>query len=1255
MGQLQDPNQLHLQQQHYGMAAQGESSSGLMMMQQDDLGVSAAAAAAAAPPDMAAAGSWGAPGAAGECGVLPGFPVASNPGSPFDAAASGGLRPSALPCTDSLASHGSTDLPLGTGLPQFDALAGAMGGAFDASAGFAGLGGTSSMGAGAMHCAGGSLPQIGAGSPRSSSSPALSFGNAANNCSNDGYKQHQQQGNGRTAQQQQRESQREQQQQQRAAAAAAAHGAGGACAAAPVFRSQYRGVSYDKKKRKWRVQIKVAALGKSGVSVGYFDTEDAAARAYDRAAIGLLGRQNCRAILNFPIEEYDNDSVPELVGKSREEVKATLKSERAKLPRRRLTNRRRTSRYLGVGSSNRKNQWQARILYHGKVTHLGYYRTEEEAARVYDKVSISLHGAAAQTNFPIDQYKHEVGSLQQKLSGLTREELQRALGVKPMDKSSTFRGVSKKKGRWEAKVMLNRKWAYRELFDTEQEAARAYDTADHQLELHPTGLPLTAKPLIDAGLLFDDEGQSIRAPNGATRSVSIGDLASLGDSAGQSASEPSAGNISGSGGGGCAAAPAHSGGGTSGGAAGAVAGAGRAAAAARRVWRRRRRRGGGSLAMGGAPLSPPDPAAAAAAPVPLGSLAGRGLQGELASHNMHGVRPSGMSGLSGMHSLDAAGGHSHGGVFGQQQQQQHMGEHMGQLGGSSMGSVVRCSSSSSSSSQQQHQQQQYPYQQQQQQQQFMGGGHGPGGQQLEGTFWNTELSNQMPDHYHHQQQQHQQQHQHPGLRMSRSCGNLAFMAAGVSSPPALAPPAAATHNSPGIGSSPRASLQGTFSGSANEFAAESKPLMVRVGSEQHLINPNPTALQSGINRIASESNLSNMVPISPSSNLGFLSGPERRLMAHQGWGTESSGFVPQHSSSHVQMGQHQMGSSQRLQYQQQQQQQPPQHGGFYQSGAGGAGFQQQQHQHQHLQQQHYQQQQHQGPGAGAFMGGPPSGHPGSMQQCAATSMGQAQQQQQQQQQHVRRNSPGLPRAHSCAQLASIDETSVYGHHMVHAHSVGSADADAGRAHSLPGSLQGAPGGYGMHPQQQQQHGMMGSGMPSHPGAVHSGGMQLHADPAAAAAGYYSSHHAAAAAAGGFSGSHHGSSGPVSAGSVYNRSPVELHRHMHGAAAGFAAAPAAAGQMLARRVDAWGEGPDSPIGNVQIGGEDLDVAMAFLNDGSPPRRFTEADNLVDSLGLGALDPPMRLASPTHSNSASALLYDSGLTAALGGDLAMKMDD
>lgn len=103
------------------------------------------------------------------------------------------------------------------------------------------------------------------------------------------------------------------------------------------------------------------------------------------------------------------------------------------VPRRRFSSRQRTSRYMGVGSSNRKNQWQARILVHGKVTHLGYYETEEDAAKVYDRVSISLHGEAAQTNFPAGQYQ---GQDTREYSGLDREDLQRALGVKPMDKSS---------------------------------------------------------------------------------------------------------------------------------------------------------------------------------------------------------------------------------------------------------------------------------------------------------------------------------------------------------------------------------------------------------------------------------------------------------------------------------------------------------------------------------------------------------------------------------------------------------------------------------------------------------------------------------------------------------------------------------------------------------------------------------------------------------------------------------------------------
>lgn len=40
-----------------------------------------------------------------------------------------------------------------------------------------------------------------------------------------------------------------------------------------------------------------------------------------------------------------------------------------------------------------------------------------------------------------------------------------------------YRGVSRKKGRWEAKVMVDRRWAFRDLYDSETEAAQAYDDA----------------------------------------------------------------------------------------------------------------------------------------------------------------------------------------------------------------------------------------------------------------------------------------------------------------------------------------------------------------------------------------------------------------------------------------------------------------------------------------------------------------------------------------------------------------------------------------------------------------------------------------------------------------------------------------------------------------------------------------------------------------------------------------------------------
>ena len=75
---------------------------------------------------------------------------------------------------------------------------------------------------------------------------------------------------------------------------------------------------------------------------------------------------------------------------------------------------------------------QARILVDGKVTHLGYYKEEEEAARAYDRVSLAQCATAA-TNFPAGSYRQEDI---RHLASLDRAGLQTALGVKPMHKSS---------------------------------------------------------------------------------------------------------------------------------------------------------------------------------------------------------------------------------------------------------------------------------------------------------------------------------------------------------------------------------------------------------------------------------------------------------------------------------------------------------------------------------------------------------------------------------------------------------------------------------------------------------------------------------------------------------------------------------------------------------------------------------------------------------------------------------------------------
>ena len=267
--------------------------------------------------------------------------------------------------------------------------------------------------------------------------------------------------------------------------------------------SKYRGVSWHKRTKRWRAQLKGEG---QYVHNSYYHTEKEAARAYNEA-ICRVGSTRSHLANDVSTDEEEG-------GKEHGDTSFV---NRDAAPARKVWGR---SKFRGVTWNKRSQKWQTTIIFdHKRKQYVGGFQTEKEAALAYNAAARRLgrpdnqlndvneenaqHGdtaahAGAAPNPDVEEDKDK-DRKEEKDEEETGTDGAREEGTEHGDTAfvnqasaplprkvcgrSKFRGVTwrKQDKRWIAGIQIHHKCKYVGSFQTEKEAALAYNAAARRL------------------------------------------------------------------------------------------------------------------------------------------------------------------------------------------------------------------------------------------------------------------------------------------------------------------------------------------------------------------------------------------------------------------------------------------------------------------------------------------------------------------------------------------------------------------------------------------------------------------------------------------------------------------------------------------------------------------------------------------------------------------------------------------------------